>query len=118
VRESALAAAAVEEAVSLSEDHGLVAVVVPEDLVPEVTRSARRDSRFGLLERDAMARPITIVPAPASKGLEFDAVVVVEPATIAGDDRRGLRLLYVAMTRPIQHLSIVHAQPLPAPLLG
>ena len=118
VRESELAAAAVEEAVSLSENHGLVAVVVPEDLVPEVTRSARRDSRIGLLERDAMARPITIVPAPASKGLEFDAVVVVEPAAIAGDDGRGLRLLYVAMTRPIQHLSIVYAQPLPAPLIG
>ncbi len=40
-------------------------------------------------------------------------MVVVEPAAIAGDDRRGLRLLYVAMTRPIQHLSVVHAQPLP-----
>jgi len=118
VGESELAAAAVEEAISLSQDHGLVAVVVPEDLVPEVTRSARRDSRFGLLERDAMARPITIVPAPASKGLEFDAVVVVEPAAIAGDDSRGLRLLYVAMTRPIQHLSIVHAKPLPTPLLS
>ncbi len=65
-----------------------------------------------------MARPITILPAPAAKGLEFDAVVVVEPSTIAGEDRRGLRLLYVAMTRPIQHLSIVHASPLPAPLLG
>ena len=60
-----------------------------------------------------MTRPITIVPAPAAKGLEFDAVVVVEPAVIAGDDPRGLRLLYVALTRPIQHLSIIHAAPLP-----
>ena len=56
--------------------------------------------------------------APASKGLEFDAVVVVEPAAIAGTDNRGLRLLYVAMTRPIQHLSVVHADPLPAALGG
>jgi DNA helicase IV len=118
VRENELAAAALDEAASLSEEHALVALVVPEDLVPEVTRSARRNPQVGLLERDAMARPITIVPAPASKGLEFDAVVVVEPAAIAGDDGRGLRLLYVAMTRPIQHLSIVHAQPLPAPLLS
>jgi DNA helicase IV len=118
VRQSELAAAAVDEAIALSEHHGLVAVVVPEDLVPEVTRAGRGDSRIGLLERDAMARPITIVPAPASKGLEFDAVVVVEPAAIARGDGRGLRLLYVAMTRPIQHLSVVHALPLPAPLLG
>jgi DNA helicase IV len=118
VRENDLVAVALEEAVALLEDHALVAVVAPEDLVPEITRFARRETRVGLLERDAMSRPITVVPAPASKGLEFDAVVVVEPAAIAGDDRRGLRLLYVAMTRPIQHLSIIHAQPLPSPLLG
>jgi DNA helicase IV len=64
-----------------------------------------------------MTRPITIVPARGAKGLEFDAVVVVEPSSIAGGDQRGLRLLYVAMTRPIQHLSIVRAGPLPEPLL-
>jgi hypothetical protein len=46
------------------------------------------------------------------------AVVVVEPAAIAGTEQRGLRLLYVAMTRPIQHLSIVHAEDLPPALLG
>ena len=118
VPESELAAAALEEAAALAEHHALVAVVVPEDLVPEATRLARRDTHVGVLERDAMTRPVTIVPAPAAKGLEFDAVVVVEPAAIAGHDRRGLRLLYVALTRPIQHLSVVHAQPLPAPLLG
>jgi DNA helicase IV len=88
------------------------------DSVAQVTRLARRNDQVGVLDRDAMSRPITIVPAPAAKGLEFDAVVVVEPAAIAGEDRRGLRLLYVAMTRPIQALTVVHAQPLPAPLLG
>jgi DNA helicase IV len=118
VRENELAATAMEEATALAEHHALVAVIVPEDLVPEVIRLARRNTAVGVLERDAMTRPVTIVPAPAAKGLEFDAVVVVEPAAIAGDDRRGLRLLYVAMTRPIQHLSVVHAQPLPSPLLG
>ena len=71
----------------------------------------------GLLDRDGIARPVTLVAAPAVKGLEFDAVVVVEPAAIAGSDVRGLRLLYVALTRPIRHLSIVHAEPLPPALL-
>ncbi len=118
VREHELAARALEEAAALTEDHALVAVIVPEDLVPEVTRLARRHTGVGVLERDAMTRPVTIVPARAAKGLEFDAVVVVEPTAIAGADHRGLRLLYVAMTRPIQHLSIVHAQPLPSLLLG
>ena len=118
VDESQLAPAALEEAAVLARDHPLVALVVPEQLVPAVTRLSRRNIQVGVLERDAMSRPITIVPAPAAKGLEFDAVVVVEPAAIAGDDRRGLRLLYVAMTRPIQHLSIVHTRPLPSSLLG
>ena len=118
VEPGALAAAAMTEAHWLSQEHGLVAVVVPEELVPEFTRLARRDRDVGILDRDAMSRPITIVPAPAAKGLEFDAVVVVEPSAIAGEDRRGLRLLYVAMTRPIQHLSVVHTGPVPAPLVG
>jgi DNA helicase IV len=110
-------AASLAEAYALMADHALIAVIAPEELVPELVRLVRRHEEVGLLERDAMSRPVTIVPAPAAKGLEFDAVVVVEPALIAGSDPRGLRLLYVAMTRPIQHLSIVHALPLPAPLL-
>jgi DNA helicase IV len=112
-----VAAASLAEAYGLMADHSLIAVIAPEELVPELLRLARRHEEVGLLERDAMSRPVTIVPAPAAKGLEFDAVVVVEPALVAGPDSRGLRLLYVAMTRPIQHLSIVHGLALPAPLL-
>ena len=108
--------ATLAEAYALMADHALIAVIAPDALVPELVRLARRHDEVGVLERDAMSRPVTIVPAPASKGLEFDAVVVAEPALIAGSDPRGLRLLYVAMTRPIQHLSIVHGLPLPAPL--
>jgi DNA helicase IV len=111
-------AAALAEAYALSAEHALVAVIAPEDLVPHLARLTRRHDDVGLLERDAMTRPVTLVPAPSAKGLEFDAVVVVEPAAIAGEDRRGLRLLYVAMTRPIQHLSIVHGLPLPTQLSG
>lgn len=49
----------------------------------------------------------------AVKGLEFDAVVVVEPALIHAAPN-GARQLYVAMTRPVHHLSLVHSAPLPA----
>jgi DNA helicase IV len=65
------------------------------------------------LEHDAISKPITIVPAPMAKGLEFDAVVVVEPEAIVDGTNRGLRLLYVALTRPIQRLSVIHSKPLP-----
>ena len=111
-----LAAAALSEARTLARAHALVAVIAPDELVPSLSRLSRRHAEVGVLDRDGMTRPITIVPAPMAKGLEFDAVVVVEPAAIAGGDSRGLRLLYVAMTRPIQHLSVLHAEPLPAPL--
>jgi DNA helicase IV len=113
VPEDQLVASVLAEAARLAGTHALVAVIAPEQLVPELHRASRRDPRFGVLERDAMTRPVTLVPAPSAKGLEFDAVVVVEPAAIAEGDDRGLRLLYVALTRPIQHLSIVHSAPLP-----
>jgi DNA helicase IV len=112
-----LVEAGLAEARCLAADHALVALIVPEGLAAQFVRRAGRDAQVGLLERDAMTRPVTIVPAPSAKGLEFDGVVVVEPSLIAGEDERGLRLLYVAMTRPIQHLSVVHSSPLPAALV-
>jgi len=60
-----------------------------------------------------------VVSATGAKGLEFDAVVVVEPASITAEPETvegGLRLLYVALTRPTQHLSIITSTPLPAAL--
>jgi DNA helicase IV len=59
---------------------------------------------------------ITVLSPPDAKGLEFDAVVVVEPAAIAGGTAQGLRLLYVALTRAVQELVVVHAAPLPRAL--
>jgi DNA helicase IV len=80
-------------------------------VVPPVRRGAV-DAAVAALGRDDRAR-VTVLDPPEAKGLEFDAVVVVEPALIAGDGARGLRLLYVALTRAVQHLVVVHALPLP-----
>ena len=54
------------------------------------------------------------MPVSVVKGLELDGVVVVEPARIVADETLGLRALYVALTRPTQRLTVVHAEPLPA----
>jgi DNA helicase IV len=116
VEPATLLTGALAEALALRQDYALVAMVIPVGRTAEVTRLVKHLPEVGLLESDAMSRPVTVVAAPAAKGLEFDAVVVVEPAEIVEDSRRGLRLLYVAMTRPIQHLSIVHAAPLPRAL--
>jgi DNA helicase IV len=113
VDSDALLAESVREATELAEEGLLVGLVVSAAHLAPMTALVGDRSDIGLLDRDGMHRPVTVVDATAAKGLEFDAVVVVEPSAIAGADDRGLRLLYVAMTRPIQHLSIVHAELLP-----
>ena len=114
-----LFAAAVHETVARSAGGALTAcIVAPEHFDAVVGAFADAGVDVGVPDRDGLARPVTVVPAPTAKGLEFDEVVVVEPAAIAGDDARGLRLLYVALTRPIQRLTIVHARPLPTALDG
>jgi DNA helicase IV len=50
------------------------------------------------------------------KSLEFDHVVVVEPAQIVDAHARGLNWLYVALTRAVTTLTVLHADPMPAEL--
>ena len=59
---------------------------------------------------------LTLVPVTLAKGLEYDHVVVVEPARIAGAEARGLQRLYVALTRAVSRLTVVYSEPLPDPL--
>ncbi|MFJ7211502.1 RNA polymerase recycling motor ATPase HelR [Amycolatopsis sp. NPDC098790] len=58
------------------------------------------------------------VPPSAAKGLEFDAVLVVEPERILAGGARGAAELYVALTRATQRLGVLHRDPLPAVLSG
>ncbi|CAL9524429.1 hypothetical protein SUDANB121_03920 [Nocardiopsis dassonvillei] len=62
------------------------------------------------------AARLVAVPAGLAKGLEFDAVVVAEPAAIAEAEERGLNRLYVVLTRAVSTLHVVHARPLPEAL--
>ncbi len=48
-----------------------------------------------------------------AKGLEFDSVILVEPADILAESTRGRNDLYVALTRATQRVGIVHSAPLP-----
>lgn len=66
---------------------------------------------------DAMdSARLVCVPATLAKGLEFDTVVVAEPASIVAAEPRGLHRLYVVLTRAVSKLHIVHAAPLPTTL--
>ncbi|MEQ3538135.1 ATP-binding domain-containing protein [Pseudonocardia tropica] len=57
--------------------------------------------------------PVVVLPVAASKGLEFDAVVVVEPQEMLDESPRGLNDLYVAITRATQRLGVLHSGDLP-----
>jgi DNA helicase IV len=73
---------------------------------------------FREVDRFDTATRLALVPASAVKGLEFDQVVLVEPAEIADPalGPAGLRRLYTALTRAVLGLTIVHTRPLPAAL--
>ncbi len=99
---------------------GRVAILAPETLLPVLSEALAaaelpvvdaRDMRKG-----GLSEPLVLLAAESANGLEFDSVVVVEPGIIAGGTARGLRTLYVALTRPTQRLSVVHRGPLPAAL--
>jgi hypothetical protein len=62
------------------------------------------------------AAAVAVVPATLVKGLEFDAVVVVDPAAIVAAEPRGLHRLYVVLTRAVSALVVLHRGDLPAPL--
>ncbi|MEU3073211.1 HelD family protein [Streptomyces laurentii] len=62
---------------------------------------------------------LTLVPASLAKGLEYDYVVLDEPAAVVAgepDERTGLRRLYVALTRAVSGLTILHMTDLPEQL--
>ncbi|HEV2369320.1 MAG TPA: ATP-binding domain-containing protein, partial [Acidimicrobiales bacterium] len=107
-----------EELEALGEAGGTVAVVASdtgaEALAPALADAlARFGLDLGLPERDGLDRPVTLLPIGLVKGLEFDAVVVVEPDAILGQEAQGMRSLYVALTRATRRLAVVHARPLP-----
>ena len=68
---------------------------------------------------DEDASRLVIVPVTLAKGLEFDHVVLAEPARIAAasGEAYGLRRLYVALTRAVSRLTVLHAEAIPNELL-
>ncbi|MER5636308.1 UvrD-helicase domain-containing protein [Kitasatospora sp. NPDC002227] len=89
-------AARAELAKLLAEVDGTVAVVVPMD-----RRSEAEGWIAGLGER------VVALGSLEAKGLEYDATVVADPTGIAGESEAGLRVLYVALTRATQRLTVL-----------
>jgi DNA helicase IV len=91
---------------------GRVAVLVPSARVADLRAQVLPGTGDSSAEPDLDA-PVVVLPVSAAKGLEFDAVVLVEPAELVAESPRGLNDLYVAMTRATQRLTVVHGEPLP-----
>ena len=70
-----------------------------------------------LLGEGGPAGQVALVPVELVKGLEFDSVILLEPAALVAGGVHGLRLLYVALTRAVSSLLVLHRQELP-PELG
>lgn len=94
-----------EAADELLQRPGTVGVIVPDALAATVELT--NDDRLEL------------VPASLAKGLEFDHVLLLEPAALVAsepDRTTGLRRLYVCLTRAVTSLTVLHADELPAEL--
>jgi hypothetical protein len=96
---------------------GSAAVIAADEQVREVSAVlAGAGLPHGVLEVAEPAAGLVVVPVSLAKGMEYDDVIVVEPARIAAAGARGLHRLYVALTRAVARLTVPHAEPLPEPL--
>ncbi|MBW3657055.1 MAG: AAA family ATPase [Actinobacteria bacterium] len=85
-------------------EEGTVAVLAPSERLPQLTASLADDD-------------VRVIDAQLAKGLEFDGVVLCDPAGLVEEAADGLRALYVALTRATQRLVVVHAGDAPAMLV-
>ncbi|MFC7744980.1 ATP-binding domain-containing protein [Nocardiopsis composta] len=119
-----LAAAAATACAGALRAEGSVGLIAADADLPALRRAlldaGLEAALLGTDENAMEAERLVCVPASLAKGLEFDTVVAVEPSRIAatapGGSARGLRLLYVALTRAVTRLHVVHTEPLPEAL--
>ncbi|WP_411071250.1 HelD family protein [Streptomyces sp. cmx-4-25] len=128
---------------SLDVRHAAVPEHLDADVVAACVEALGHEGSIGLIAADARIAPLaealaaagllhlspgeetttesrlTLVPASLAKGLEYDYVVLDEPAAVVDgepDERTGLRRLYVALTRAVSGLTIVHSAAVPEQL--
>ena len=94
---------------------GSVAVICADEDVPETDKALRAAGLDCEILGGAGDSRLVVVPVTMAKGLEYDHVVLPEPGRIAvaAGETYGLRRLYVALTRAVSRLTVLHAEALP-----
>jgi superfamily I DNA/RNA helicase len=96
---------------------GRVAVISPVGLVDAVATELTAELPDAVARGSAgLDAPVAVLTPTEVKGLEFDAVVIVDPARLVAESPQGLHDLYVAVTRPTARLAVVAAGELLEPL--
>jgi DNA helicase IV len=112
-----LDAAATEAAEAALAEPGSIGLICADGRASRLARALRSAGiEHTVLGDEGLETRLTVVPASLVKGLEFDHVIVVEPAEIVAAELRGLRRLYVVLTRAVSRLTVLHAEPLPVEL--
>lgn len=115
--QESMVAATIDACVVALAGEGSVGLIAADADVPELHLALSDNGmKHAVLGVDDDAR-LTLAPVSLSKGLEFDTVIVIEPASIVGAEQRGLQRLYVALTRAVSSLHVIHASRLPEPLM-
>ncbi|MFG2907321.1 HelD family protein [Kitasatospora sp. NPDC048286] len=119
VADGGLDAAAVAAVRAALEREGSIAVIAADGAAARTAEALLAAGiPTGAAEQVGTTARVTVLPASLVKGLEYDHVVVLEPAAIVEAEPRGLHRLYVVVTRAVSRLDVLHARPLPAPLGG
>ncbi|GII25704.1 UvrD-helicase domain-containing protein [Planosporangium mesophilum] len=103
-------------AVRMAQSHAgkgrFVGIVCADSCRAEVERELNeQEVDWRDADQGELGSSINVVSPHGAKGLEFDSVIVVEPAEIVQADPRGERLLYIALTRTTKYLEVIYADP-------
>ena len=114
-----LAAAVAKAATELSAQagEGKLAVIVPSSLAEELGAAVAGELPGTAIGADPdLTSPVVVLTVKQAKGLEFDCVLLAEPAKMLSESTRGMNDLYVALTRATKQVGVVHTGELPAVL--
>ena len=108
LQSTSLIADSVATVITMRRRHRLSGLIAPDHRVAELESALRAAGLSPCTHLHHLGNDdVPVIPASMAKGLELDGVIIVEPESINDGTPRGARLLYIAMTRAVQELTMV-----------